>query len=78
MRAAYEEYGYFSQDFWDSLTPEEKILGDHHILNELIRADNEAQEQASKKAEEDRKHPGMERFKSEDDFWAEVEEAGEN
>lgn len=77
MKAALEEYGFFTQSFFDGLSPEQKILADHHILNELIKADNEAQERASKKSEEDRKHPGMERFASEDDFWAEVEDAGE-
>lgn len=75
MIVAYEEYGYFSKSFWESLTPEDKILGDHHILNELIRADNEAQKKALKKSDDDRKHPGMERFESVDDFWDEVEDA---
>ena len=69
------EYGLLTQPFFDSLLPEEKILADHHILNELIRADNEAQKKALKKSDEDRKHPGMERFESVDDFWDEVEDA---
>ena len=76
MRAALE-YGLFTQPFFDSLLPEELILGDHYILNELIRADNEAQKKALKKSDDDRKHPGMERFESLDDFWAEVDEANE-
>ena len=69
------EYGRVSQDFFDSLSPDRRILVDHHILNRLIQAENEAQEKAMQKAKEERDHPGMERYRSEDDFWAEVEEA---
>jgi TRAP-type C4-dicarboxylate transport system substrate-binding protein len=69
------EYGRVSQDFFDSLSPDRRILVDHHILNRLIQAENEAQEKATKTAKENRDHPGMERYHSEDDFWAEVEEA---
>ncbi len=74
MKAALD-YGFISQQFFDSLLPEEKILADHYILNSLIQAENEAQKKALKKSDEDRKHPGMERFESLDDFWDEVEEA---
>lgn len=74
MKAALE-YGFFTQPFYDSLSPEERILGDHYILNSLIQADNESQKKALKKSEEDRKHPGMERFESMDEFWDEVDDA---
>jgi hypothetical protein len=74
MKAALE-YGLFTQHFFDSLSPEERILGDHHILNSLIQADNEAQKKALKKSDDDRKHPGMERFDSMDEFWDEVDDA---
>lgn len=74
MRAALE-YGLFTQPFYDSLLPEERILADHHILNSLIQADNDAQKRAMKKSDEDRKHPGMERFESMDEFWDEVDDA---
>lgn len=69
------EYGRVSQEFFDSLSPDRRVLVDHHILNRLIQAENEAQEKAMQKAKEKRDHPGMERYHSEDDFWAEVEEA---
>jgi hypothetical protein len=74
MKAALE-YGFFTQPFYDSLLPEERILADHHILNSLIQADNDAQKRAMKKSDEDRKHPGMERFESMDEFWDEVDDA---
>ena len=74
MRAALE-YGIFTQPFYDSLSPEERILGDHHILNSLIQADNESQKKTLKKSEDDRNHPGMERFDSIDEFWDEVDDA---
>ena len=67
------EYGIISQPFFDSLPPEQRALGDLHILNELI----ESEIKAHKKAAEDREHPGMERFETLDDFWAEVDDANE-
>ena len=70
-----KEYGLLSESFFDGLLPEEKILADHHILNRLIQADNDAQEKAAQKAKENREHPGMERYEDPEDFWDEVEEA---
>jgi hypothetical protein len=68
-------YGLLSDSFFDGLNPYEKILGDHHILNCIIQADNEAQEKAMKKAKEKGDHPGMERYEDPEDFWDEVNEA---
>ena len=55
--------------------PEEQTLADHHILNELVPAHNQAEKEGLEESDEDRKHPGMERFESVDDFWDEVEDA---
>lgn len=68
-------YGLFRPDF--SLSPEEMILGDNHLLNELIKAENEAQKEAMKKSKEKRDHPGVERFGNEDEFWDESTDANE-
>lgn len=69
------EYGLFKAEF--SLSAEEMILADNHLLNELIKAENEAQEKAMKRSKEKNEHPGMERFEDEDDFWAEAEDAND-
>lgn len=71
------EYGRVSQDFFDSLSPDRRILVDHHILNRLIQADNEAQEKATQKAKEKRDHPGMEKYEDPEDFWESVRRANE-
>ena len=67
------EYGLITDSFLDSLFPEEKILIDNQILNDLIEAENKANEDQSKENEEKSKHPGMDRYKSNEDFWDEVE-----
>jgi hypothetical protein len=69
------EYGFICDSFLESLTPEEKILIDNQILNDLIKQENDANEKASKEAKEKSEHPGMERYESEDDFWDEVAKA---
>lgn len=58
------EYGRITSTFLASLSPDQKILIDHHILNRLIEADNDAQEKATKEAEEKRKNPGVKRMVS--------------
>lgn len=70
------EYGLFRPDF--TLSAEEMILADNHLLNELITAENEAQKESIKKAKEKKDHPGMERYDDPEDFWAEVEEANKD
>jgi hypothetical protein len=69
------EYGFISQKYYDGLRHDERIMIDHHILNELIKAQNEAQEKSMKKNKDAQAHPGMERFDSMDDYWAEVDDA---
>ncbi|MFA5407403.1 MAG: hypothetical protein WC343_01370 [Bacilli bacterium] len=71
------EYGRVSQEFFDSLSPDRRILVDHHILNRLIQAENEAQEKAIQKAKEKRDHPGMEKYEDPKDFWESVRKANE-
>jgi hypothetical protein len=71
------DYGLLDQKYFQSLTPTEKIFIDHHILNRLIEAENEAQKKSLEKAKDRRQHPGMERYESEDDFWDEIEDAKE-
>ena len=71
------EYGRVSQEFFDSLSPDRRILVDHHILNRLIQAENEAQEKAIQKAKEKRDHPGMEKYEDPEDFWESVRKANE-
>jgi len=61
--------------FFESLSAEHKILIDHGLLNRIIESENEAQEKALKNAIERNEHPGMERYESDKDFWAEVEDA---
>jgi hypothetical protein len=55
------------------LTPEEKIVIDNQILSDLNEAENKANEKASEEAKEKAMYPGIERYDSEDDYWAEVE-----
>jgi hypothetical protein len=50
------EYGFISQAYYDGLRHDERIMIDHHVLNELIRADNKAQKDALKK---DRDKPDL-------------------
>jgi hypothetical protein len=69
------EYGLIAKSFLDSLQPEEKIFIDHHLLNRLIEAENEAQDEAMEKGRQDCEHPGMEKYTDPDDFWAEAERA---
>jgi hypothetical protein len=69
------KYNFICDSFLDSLSPEEKILIDNQVLNDLIGAENDAQEKASKKAKEKSDHPGMERYEDPDEFWDEVERA---
>ncbi len=70
------QYKLFSQDYLDGLTGFDQLLIDHAILNRVISEENRAQEAARKKAKEEKDHPGMERFESEEDFWDEVENGG--
>lgn len=49
------EYGLVDQSFFDDLLPEEKILADHHILNKLIQADNEAMTKQTKQKDDESK-----------------------
>jgi len=67
------EYGFACDDFYDGLSPETKILTDHHILNRLIDEENKAQEVMRKKQKDQHDHPGMERDESIDVFWARTE-----
>lgn len=69
-------YGLFRPDF--SLSAEEMILADNHLLNVLIKAEDKARKEAMKKSKDERDHPGMERYEDEEDFWAEVAEANED
>ena len=68
-------YGRISDTFLDSLSPDEKILIDNHLLNRLIESENDAMKRAREDAKDRAEHPGMERYDSEDDFWAEAERA---
>lgn len=70
-----KRYGLFKPEFTPSA--EEMILADNHLLNELIKAENEAQKESMKKAKEKKDHPGMERYDDPEDFWDEVKAANE-
>jgi hypothetical protein len=72
MRLA-RDYGLFRPDF--ILSAEEMVLADNYLLNELIKAENKAQEEAIQKRKEKDDHPGMERYEDPEDFWAEVDAA---
>ena len=69
------KYGRVSDSFLSSLSADQKILIDSHLLNLLITAENEAQKEAIEKSKQDREHPGMERYQDPDDMWAEAERA---
>jgi hypothetical protein len=58
------KYGIIVQSFLDSLTPEEKLLIDHHLLNRTIEAENEAIERQKEEGERNRKMPGVTRMVS--------------
>jgi hypothetical protein len=65
------EYGVFDPSFLDGLSPYDRVFIDHHILNRLITAENEAQEKAMKnesnRAEMD-SHPGLKKRLTIDDI----------
>lgn len=52
-------YGLINPEYFNLLTPIEKILHDNHVLNRLIDGENEAYENQRKEAEEKRSMPGL-------------------
>jgi hypothetical protein len=70
------EYGFACDEFYDGLSPYEKIGIDHHVLNSLISEENKAQDEMRKRQKEKSEHPGMERYDDIEDFWDEAGRAG--
>jgi len=56
------EYGFVCDKFYDGLSPETKIMTDHHILNCLITEENEANQRQREEAERERRMPGVKRM----------------
>lgn len=63
------EYGFACDEFYDGLTPYDKIGIDHHVLNRLISEENAAREAAMEK------RGSAKHYEDVDDFWEEAERA---
>jgi hypothetical protein len=72
---AVNEYGLFTESFFDSLTPEERVFFDYEVRNRLIDTLNKSEEERQKEEKERSEHPGMERYQDPEDFWDEVGKA---
>ena len=71
-----KQYNLFPQFFASTPTGLELLQADYAMLARLIEAENKAHEARNKRRQDAYEHPGMERYDSLDDFWAEAEAAG--
>ncbi len=77
MNALINHYKILDPGFVASLTPEDLFFLDLSILIEFNHREKELLEKQKKKERDEEEHEGMERYESEDDFWAEVEAAND-
>jgi hypothetical protein len=72
-----ERYELLPKQFFKELTGIERFIYDYKILVEHQRRQVETREKRKAEDDEHRKFPTMDRYKREEDFWAEVQSANE-
>jgi len=68
-------YNLFDPSFFAGLTGQDLLMADLTILGSINKEEAEANEKHRKRQQDERDHPGMERFSDESEFWDEAEAA---